>query len=99
MPIYEYEHDEYERDDRCGQCEERFETLQGINDSPLTKCPDCGKACHRVFSTFSTGSSSGDVLSNKNLESHGFTKYERAGKGRYEKKFGEGPGLISGEQG
>jgi putative FmdB family regulatory protein len=92
MPIYEYEHD-----GSCGQCQGRFEVLQGLSDSPLTKCPQCGKPCHRVFSTFSTGSSEHKLLSNKNLESHGFTKYERAGDGHYEKKCGKGPGLISGE--
>ena len=33
MPIYEY---------RCGACGEHLETMQGINDDPLTTCPACG---------------------------------------------------------
>ena len=34
MPFYEYE---------CPKCGHHEEVLQGINDKPLTKCPNCGK--------------------------------------------------------
>lgn len=34
MPIYEY---------RCGKCGFQKEYLQRLNDTPLTKCPECGK--------------------------------------------------------
>jgi putative FmdB family regulatory protein len=34
MPIYEY---------RCGACSHHVEALQKISDSPLRKCPECGK--------------------------------------------------------
>ncbi|HAW95078.1 MAG TPA: FmdB family transcriptional regulator, partial [Phycisphaerales bacterium] len=34
-------------------------------------------------------------LSNKNLDRMGFTKYEKAGDGFYEKKAGKGPDVIS----
>ena len=34
MPIYEY---------KCDACGHTFDTLQKISDSPLIKCPDCGK--------------------------------------------------------
>jgi putative FmdB family regulatory protein len=34
MPIYEY---------RCGTCSHELEALQKISDSPLRKCPECGK--------------------------------------------------------
>ncbi|HUO66293.1 MAG TPA: zinc ribbon domain-containing protein [Gammaproteobacteria bacterium] len=34
MPIYEY---------RCGSCSHELEALQKISDSPLRKCPQCGK--------------------------------------------------------
>ena len=34
MPIYEY---------RCEACGHTFETLQKISDSPLVRCPVCGK--------------------------------------------------------
>jgi putative FmdB family regulatory protein len=35
MPIYEY---------RCGACGHELEALQKMSDSPLRKCPECGKA-------------------------------------------------------
>ena len=35
MPIYEY---------RCGACGHHVEALQKMADSPLRKCPDCGKS-------------------------------------------------------
>jgi putative FmdB family regulatory protein len=34
MPIYEY---------RCGSCSHQLDALQKISDSPLRKCPECGK--------------------------------------------------------
>lgn len=34
MPIYEY---------HCTNCNHQFEEIQGFNDEPLTKCPECGK--------------------------------------------------------
>jgi putative FmdB family regulatory protein len=35
MPIYEY---------RCGACGHHLEALQKMTESPLRKCPDCGKS-------------------------------------------------------
>jgi putative FmdB family regulatory protein len=35
MPFYEYE---------CKQCGHALEAMQKINDAPLKKCPECGKA-------------------------------------------------------
>ena len=57
MPIYEYE---------CPGCGERFELRRGINDSDSEiKCPKCGaENPRRVFSVFSTGSSSTSCLPN-----------------------------------
>jgi len=51
MPIYEYE---------CPSCDERFELRRGITDSDSKiRCPKCGaENPRRVFSMFSTGSSS-----------------------------------------
>jgi putative FmdB family regulatory protein len=90
MPIYEYEHDA----ESGPQCQARFEVLQRLNEQPLAQCPDCGRPCHRVFSSFATASGRKDLLSPKNLEKHGFTQYRRAGGGCYEKTFGEGPPVI-----
>lgn len=35
MPIYEY---------RCGACGHHLEALQKMTESPLRKCPECGKS-------------------------------------------------------
>ena len=41
MPTYEYQ---------CDACDHNFDEFQGINDSPLRKCPKCGKSkLRRVF--------------------------------------------------
>ncbi len=67
MPTYEY---------LCRQCGHRFEAWQKMTDDPLTVCPKCGDAIHRVlfpagivfkgsgFYKTEYGSSSGGVSSN-----------------------------------
>lgn len=35
MPIYEYQ---------CKACGHQLEEIQGVNDKPLLKCPQCGKS-------------------------------------------------------
>jgi len=40
MPINKY---------KCVQCNHEFETLQGINEESLTKCPECGYRLRKVF--------------------------------------------------
>ncbi|MBN1114734.1 MAG: zinc ribbon domain-containing protein [Oligoflexia bacterium] len=43
MPLYEY---------TCSKCKKNFEFLQGINDKPKSKCPDCsGKLVKRISSS------------------------------------------------
>lgn len=86
MPIYEYEPDS----GKCDRCGGRFEVVQSVREDPLSVCPDCDLACHRVFSAFAVTESSKDMLSNKSLEQIGFTKYERKGKGYYERTAGKG---------
>lgn len=39
MPIYEYE---------C-ENQHRFEKWQSMKDDPLTECPTCGSAVHKIF--------------------------------------------------
>ncbi len=41
MPVYTY---------RCENCGVRFERQQKFSESPLTRCPECGKkALHKVY--------------------------------------------------
>jgi putative FmdB family regulatory protein len=90
MPLYEYEPDA----GGCDYCRGRFEVMQKIADPPLKKCPKCGQKCHRVFSSFATIKGSKSMLSPKNLAEKGFTQYQRAGDGYYEKTGGGGPDVI-----
>lgn len=90
MPLYEYEPE----GEACPFCSGKFEVLQPLDAEPLTACPECGRPCRRVFSTFASVKSSKDLLSPKNLAAKGFTQYKRAGGGSYEKTCGEGPRVI-----
>lgn len=90
MPVYEYVPD----DESCDDCGGRFEVLQSMSDDPLTACPKCEKPCHQVLSAFGVVGKEKAMMSNKNLEAKGFTKYVKAGDGTYEKAAGEGPNVI-----
>ncbi len=79
---------------------EIFEVVQPMSEPPLKKHPETGAPVVRFpalpniagkWSDMKTKSS----LSNKNLDRLGFTKYERAGDGKYERKAGGGPDVIS----
>jgi len=90
MPLYVYEHDAQHGE----KCDNRFEVLQGLHDEPLSQCPECGKPCHRVVTTFATMKGRRNILSSENLEKHGFTQYQRVGRGQYEKTCGTGPETL-----
>jgi putative FmdB family regulatory protein len=42
MPLYEYQ---------CETCEHRFEKIQKFTDPPPDKCPKCGGAVRKLFSS------------------------------------------------
>jgi putative FmdB family regulatory protein len=48
MPIYEYQ--AVNPDRACPKCREAFEILQGVSESPLSICPECGRKVKRVIS-------------------------------------------------
>ncbi len=77
-----------------------FEVEQLMSDPPLTKHPETGEPVQRIPCLPNIAGKWSDIkgksqLSNQNLDRLGFTKYERAGDGHYEKKAGEGPDVIS----
>ena len=95
MPTYVYQ---VIADD--GSDGEIFEVVQKMSDSPLTTHPESGLPVRRIparptilgrYSDHGTAK----LLSNENLDRIGFTKYEKAGGGYYEKKAGKGPEVIS----
>jgi putative FmdB family regulatory protein len=47
MPIYEYKS---KNGAHCKLCRNKFEVRQGIDDEPLTRCPECGAEISKVFS-------------------------------------------------
>ncbi|MGQ9546250.1 MAG: FmdB family zinc ribbon protein [Dehalococcoidia bacterium] len=47
MPIYEYK---ARNGTHCKLCKNKFEVRQGMNDEPLTRCPECGAEIRRLFS-------------------------------------------------
>jgi len=91
MPLYVYQVIEAD-----GSEGEVFEVLQDMSEPPLTQHPGSGKPVQRLLGTpsamprFAPGN-----LSNQKLDSLGFTRYERSGKGTYEKTAGAGPRVIT----
>ncbi len=96
MPFYVYE--TIRDDDEPG---EMFEVFQSMTEPPLTKHPETGEPVRRVIQPPNIAGKWSDMsaksaMSDKNLARHGFTKYVKAGDGRYEKTTGDGPDSISG---
>ena len=48
MPIYEYECLDPKKG--CAKCRTRFEVIQSMDDTPLSKCPECGRQVRKVIS-------------------------------------------------
>ena len=92
MPIYVYE--VVTDDDEPGQV---FEVTQKMADPPLTKHPTTGQPVRRVIQPPHlpakwTDRHAKSMLSNENLASKGFTKFERSGDGEYHRTAGsDGP--------
>jgi hypothetical protein len=94
MPTYVYQ---VINDD--GSDGETFEVVQKMSDPPLTRHPETGAPVRRVIQApniagkWSQGATK-QMLSDSNLDRLGFTKYQKTGKGQYEKRAGAGPRSI-----
>jgi len=78
---------------------ETFEVFQKMSDPPLTEHPETGEPVRRVIQAPNIAgkwSEAGTkkMLSDSNLDRLGFTKYQKMGKGQYEKRAGAGPQSI-----
>ena len=98
MPTYVYE---VVKPDGTGG--DRFELLQAMSEPPLQEHPETGEPVRRVITGFAIGGKSTDIgnpklLSDRNLDRLGFTKYVKSGDGKYEKTVGSGPSQISADQ-
>lgn len=94
MPLYVYE--DVQEDGSAGSTV--YELIQSIHDAPLTHHPETGVPIRRKVTApwMPKGFGKHDPkqqLSDKNLESLGFTKYVK-GKRGYEKTAGDGPEMI-----
>ncbi len=89
MPTYVYQVIE---DDGSGG--EIFEVFQKMSEPALTKHPETGQPVKRLIQPPNIGTKGG-MLSDKNLDRLGFTKYQNAGGGHFEKRAGTGPDVIS----
>jgi predicted nucleic acid-binding Zn ribbon protein len=82
-----------------GSAGETFEVFQRMSDPPLTRHPETGRPVRRVIvapriaGRYSEAATK-RLLGDENLDRLGFTKYQRVGKGHYEKRAGKGPPLI-----
>jgi predicted nucleic acid-binding Zn ribbon protein len=102
MPIYVYEVVQDDSDENAvptGE-PETFEILQSMKDEPLQFHPTTGQRIRRVIGSVNVAGLWSDMktaarLSDKNLADKGFTKYVKAGDGKYEKRTGKGPDVIS----
>lgn len=78
-----------------------FEVFQSMKDAALTKHPETGEPVRRVIQpphiagAFSSFATKATVNNDKRLGELGFTKYQRAGNGVFEKRTGAGPDVIS----
>jgi predicted nucleic acid-binding Zn ribbon protein len=94
MPTYVYE---IIRDD--GKPGERFELFQSIHEESLKTQPGTDKPVKRVIQAayiggkFSESKAQKAVQDDRKLESLGFTKYVKTGKG-YKKTCGKGPDML-----
>tara|TARA_R110002073_G_scaffold118918_1_gene258579 strand:+ start:468604 stop:468900 length:297 start_codon:yes stop_codon:yes gene_type:complete len=95
MPVYIYEY----LDDKGEGTGEHFELVQKMSDDALTKHDE--RPVHRVPTLPNiagkwSNMKEKSMLSNKNLDRLGFTKYEKKGDGYMERVAGkEGPKSIS----
>ena len=96
MPVYTYEVINPD-----GSPGETFELLEPLSAVPLERHPDTGRPVRRVFGHANIGGEWGEGaskhrLSDDNLRQHGFTKYQRVGKGQFERRVGSaGPSEIA----
>ncbi len=75
MPVYTYEHT-----GKACEAGEVIEIKQSMKDAPLTVCPHCGGAVHKVLSRVFVSTPRG----NSSLKDLGFTKLVKRDTGVYE---------------
>lgn len=96
MPVYTYQ-----VINKDGSEGETFDIVRQMSDPPLTEHPETGEPVKRVFKSvhiagMTNAIHSRTLMSDKKLAQNGFTKYQRNGKGHYERTVGNaGPETLS----
>lgn len=90
MPVYTYQ--VINEDGTEGRI---FECVHGMSEPMLTEHPETGEKVVRVFQAPHLAGTGNEriqkqLTSDSNLERLGFTKYQRNGKGHYERTVGSG---------
>ena len=83
MPIYEYQATDPAKS--CVKCSAGFEIMQRISEPPLATCPACAAPVKRIISAPAIGESKSGL--DARAKSAGFHKFQKLGKGEYEKKY------------
>jgi len=78
MPTYDYQ---------CDACDHEFELFQQMSESPIRKCPDCGKLkLRRLFGTGAAVMFKGSGFYETDYRSESYKKGADAAKKKEEKK-------------
>ena len=93
MPIYHY----VPAQSGCPACRDGVDRLQKLGDDDPVHCIECGALLSRQLCAPAVVSGQAHRLSEKHAAKNGFTRYQRAGKGVYEKTAGPGPDIIKGD--
>lgn len=91
MPLYEYRATE----GGCEHCRDGFDVMHARSAPRPESCPECGAPVERLLGRVAVGKSKAQAL--KTLQNAGFTQYNRAGRGEYEKVSGDGPTTFGGD--
>ena len=83
MPVREYRLKDGA--EGCPHCREGFERVEPLDCPPFPFCPECGSPVCRILSAPSVGRSRSGL--DQRAKGAGFLKYEKLGKGEYEKKY------------
>ncbi len=83
MPIYVYKTADNTKS--CDYFKDGFDVLQGMEEKPLAKCPQCGAPVKKIITGFSTGFSKTGF--DQKAKDKGFHKLKRKDKGVFEKEY------------
>lgn len=83
MPLYVYQAGE--GGEACPYCRDGFEQLEALGGAPMLRCPRCGTAVEKQWTTPRVGRSESGL--DDRARSAGFHKLKKTGTGEYEKQY------------